>query len=262
MKLKWEDKITVNVIHRATSTETPNATNTSPIKTGTIYKETLDGLSFDMVYIEGGTFNMGSNNGEDDEKPVHSVMIDDFYIGKYEVTNKEYHMYDPGHDGKWNEDNRPVDTVSWEDCRKYCQWLSNKTGKNYRLPTEAEWEYACRAGTTAEYYWGNSMNGLYCWYNDNSDGETHPVGQTIPNAYGLYDMSGNVCEWCLDWYGENYYSQCTGISNPGGPSSGKCRVSRGGSWYGIDFDCRIAYRDEAWPGYRCGFLGFRLVRSP
>ena len=159
----------------------------------------------------------------------------------------------------------------------YCNWLSDREGlsrcysgsgdnkvldinkKGYRLPTEAEWEYACRGGTTTEYYWGNSMNGAYCWYNDNSKGRVQSVGQKKPNDLGLYDMSGNVREWCWDWIAGDYYSKSPS-KNLTGPSSGSARVFRGGSWYSFADYCRSACRGNFRPDYADGFIGFRPVR--
>ncbi|HPZ09954.1 MAG TPA: SUMF1/EgtB/PvdO family nonheme iron enzyme [Candidatus Eremiobacteraeota bacterium] len=210
----------------------------------------------EMVYINGGTFQMGSNNGRYDEKPVHSVTVNSFYMGRYPVTNKEYCLYDSSR--KNPGDNLPVVNVSWNDAVAYCKWLSKKTGENYRLPTEAEWEYACRAGTTTEYYWGDEMKDYYCWYYANSGEEVHPVGQKKPNAFGLYDMSGNVWEWCSDWYG-NYPS--VEAVNPTGLKSGSCSVLRGGACNCDAWDCRSAYRDwNYWPG--SSYIdGFRLLKT-
>ncbi len=235
----------------------------------------------EMVYIQGGTFEMGSNSGDGAEAPVHTVEVSSFYMGKYEVTNKEYKRYDSGHSGCWSEDNYPVESVSWYDAVGYCNWLSDSEGlsrcysgsgdsinldmnKNgYRLPTEAEWEYACRAGTTTEYYWGSSMDDSYCWYDENSGGTVHPVGQKNPNSFGLYDMSGNVLEWCWDWWGKSYYSSSP-YSNPAS-SSGlfSLRVERGGSWKSDAKYCRSASRGYfGGPDRWSNVVGFRLVRRP
>jgi len=214
-------------------------------------------IGTEIVYIDGGTFQMGSNHGNDNEKPVHSVTVSSFYIGKYPVTNKEYCCYNPSH--KNPGDYLPVVNVSWNDAMKYCKWLSNKTDKSYRLPTEAEWEYACKAGTTTKYYWGDEMDGNYCWYKENSGGKVHPVGQKLPNAWDLYDMSGNVWEWCNDWYGK-YPSGS--IIEPTGTGTGSYRVDRGGGWNGIADYCRSAFRDDYSPVYGSHGVGFRLVRDP
>jgi formylglycine-generating enzyme required for sulfatase activity/DNA-directed RNA polymerase subunit RPC12/RpoP len=210
----------------------------------------------DMVYIASGTFEMGSNNGDKDEKPVHSVTVNRFYMGKYEITNKEYCIYDSSHDNPG--DNLPVVNVSWNDAAGYCKWLIDITGKAYRLPTEAEWEYACRAGTTTEYFWGDKMDDSYCWYNGNSGGKVHQVGKKLPNAFGLYDMSGNVCEWCSDWYGD--YSTKS-VIDPIGLLQGSFRVLRGGSWNCNTYGCRLDYRNHSNPNSKRNYIGFRLVRS-
>ncbi|MEQ8191140.1 MAG: SUMF1/EgtB/PvdO family nonheme iron enzyme [Candidatus Eremiobacterota bacterium] len=210
----------------------------------------------EMVFIKGGTFQMGSNNGRDNEKPIHNVTVSNFYTGKYPVTNKEYFLYKASN--KNPGDNLPAVNVSWYDAIGYCKWLSGKTGKDYHLPTEAEWEYACRAETTTEYYWGNSINSSYCWYYDNTGLTVSPVGKKNPNKWGLYDMSGNVFEWCNDWYG-NYPS--SSVSNPTGPSLGSLRVFRGGSMDNDANFCRSAFRYGFSPTFCSGILGFRLTRT-
>jgi len=216
-----------------------------------------------MVFIVGGEFFIGSNKGKPDETPVHKVILNSFYMSACPVLNKEYCRYKPEH--KSPGEYFPAVFVTWYDALKYCNWLSEHDGldkcyeiteiqkrnvvswilgdasteytvvlninKNgYRLPTEAEWEYACRAGTTTEYYWGNSMNGSYCCYKDNSGSQVNTVGQKKPNQFGLYDMSGNVWEKCWDWFdkNKNYYENGPS-KNPVGPSSGSIRVDRGGS---------------------------------
>ena len=157
----------------------------------------------------------------------------------------------------------PVVCVSWNDAVSFCTWLSEKTGETYRLPTEAEWEYACRAGTETSYYTGNSESDLGSagWYKSNSDLKTRPVGQKKANAFGLYDMYGNVCEWCNDWFDSGYYSQSPS-NNPTGPSSGSYRVMRSGSWINSARYCRSAYRNWYTPTYTNYNLGFRVVRRP
>ncbi len=248
-----------------------------------------------MVLVAGGTFQMGSNAGDADEKPVHSVTLSDFYIGKYEVTLNQFKKFidetgyqtDADKDGgsyiwigsKWekrggvnwkcdaagnirtqNDYNHPVIHVSWNDADAYCTWLSRKTGKKYRLPTEAEWEYAARGGNKSSGYTYSGSNNIgdVAWYNENSGSETHPVGQKQSNELGLYDMSGNVWEWCNDWYGSDYY-QSSPTSNPKGPSDGSGRVSRGGSWSGNARDCRAANRSADYPDNRDNGMGFRLA---
>ena len=214
----------------------------------------------DMIYINEGSFQMGSNNiYDDDEQPIHEVTVSGFYIGKYPVTNKEYCLYKPSH--KNPGDNLPVVNVSWNEAADYCKWLSEQTCKIYRLPTEAEWEYACRAGSKTAYYWSSSgIMGNYAWYDDNSGGKVHPVGQKKSNAWGLYDMSGNVFEWCSDWYDENYYS-VSPSNNPTGPISGSYHVLRGGSWYLDSNYCRSSCRYRLAPDCYYDYTGFRIVRD-
>ena len=187
------------------------------------YEHDKTGMIF--VLIPGGTFKMGSEDGEANEKPVHDVKLSDFLISKYEVTQEVWEKImgnNPSHfkDNKKN----PVEQVSWEDCQEFCK----KTG--LRLPTEAEWEYACRAGTKTKFYWGDEEDGDYMWYHANSEYKTHPVGEKKPNGYGLHDMSGNVWEWCQDWWDENYYENSP-KENPKSPEKGQFRVLRGGGWY-------------------------------
>jgi formylglycine-generating enzyme required for sulfatase activity len=262
----------------------------------------------EMVYIKGGTFQMGSNE-DDSSKPVHTVTVDNFYIGKYEVTNKEYCEFlnsagnqeegertwirgISGHEYvgiiqkgdkfivKRGYEYNPVVNITWYGAVAYCNWLSDREGlvkcygekdnrgegdikkKGYRLPTEAEWEYACRAGTTTEYYWGNEIDGSYCWYGDNRDrgGCHHKVGLLLPNGYNLYDMSGNVSEWCNDWYDRNYYSQSPS-NNPVGPSSGSSRVIRGGKYSDTE-KCKSASRHQFEPDQCLYYFGFRSARTP
>lgn len=247
------------------------------VKTGRNIMDTKAEITIKMIFIHGGTFQMGSNT-VNDEKPIHSVTVNSFYMGKYPVTNKKYKLFKPEHKGKWSEPDYPVETLNWYDMIKYCNWLSDKEGldmcysesesnikmdisKNgYRLPTEAEWEYACRAGTTTDYYWGDIINGDYCWYYDNSNNTIHSVGQKKPNEFGLYDMSGNVWEWCWDWYGHDYY-KVSPSDNPAGPAEGLVRVVRGG---GLDYysaTCRSACRHTYGPDGTDYRTGFRPVRS-
>jgi len=221
----------------------------------------------EMVFVKGGTFTMGATSeqgseAESDEKPAHSVTLPDYYIGKYEVTQAQweavmgnkpsYHKGDP---------NRPVDGVSWDDVQEYITKLNQRTGKSYRLPTEAEWEYAARGGSSSRGYKYSGSNTLsdVAWYDDNSNDETHPVGTKNPNELGIYDMSGNVYEWCSDWYGA--YSS-NSQTNPQGPSEGSYRVFRGGGWSSYAGRCRVSFRDRGRAGIRDGYLGFRLVLVP
>ncbi len=219
-----------------------------------------------MVFIKGGTFQMGSNK-YNDEKPIHSVRVSDFYIGKYEVTFAQYDAFceatnrkKPDDEG-WGRGNRPVINVSWNDAVAYCKWLSQKTGYEYRLPTEAEWEYAAGGGSTHQKWAGTDNESLlrsYAWYGANSNGKTHPIGGKQPNKLGLHDMSGNVWEWCSDWYSGYYYSKGPS-SNPQGPKSGSFRVYRGGSWNDYATNCHVPYCNYYTPTHRSYDLGFRVV---
>ena len=224
----------------------------------------------EMVRIPNGTFTMGSPSNEQDryssEGPQHQVTISsDFYMGRYEVTQAQWEAvmgsnpassYGVGND-------YPVYYVSWNDCQTFISKLNEMGYGTFRLPTEAEWEYACRAGTETRFYWGDDPSYTeikdYCWYSsNNSSYGTKAVGQKLPNSLGLYDMSGNVYEWCQDWYGS--YSSNSQI-DPTGPSSGSARVLRGGYWHDGARLCRSASRGISSPGNRFYGLGVRLLRS-
>jgi formylglycine-generating enzyme required for sulfatase activity len=281
--------------------------------TETQKNETKTSIEPAMVSIQGGSFNMGSNES-DDEKPIHRVTVNSFKMGKYEVTVKEFAAFVNAtnyqtdaekigkswvYNSKWEESdgvtwrddeegrhrpetdwNKPAIHVSWNDATAYCDWLSKKTGKTFRLPTEAEWEFAAGSGPKHyKYSWGsyepsNSENvGNVAdetthpkygkWKNDGFVGYKDgyffaaPVGSFQPNELGLYDMTGNVWEWCSDWYDATYYANSPG-SNPVGPSSGSHRVLRGGSWCNTVSECRVAYRYYDGSAGRCGF---RVVLS-
>ena len=223
-------------------------------------------LHNEFVAVEGGTFRMGSYSGSSDEKPLHSVTVSDFNISKTEVTFEQYDAFCDAtgrkkpYDKGWGRGDRPVINVNWLDAVAYCEWKSKATGKTYRLPTEAEWEYAARGGNKSKGYTYSGSNDLDAvgWYNGNSNSKTHPVAQKQPNELGLYDMSGNVWEWCSDWYGS--YSSSP-QNNPQGPNSGSIRVLRGGSLYRYDSSCRVADRDWDFPYRWRYYLGFRLVLS-
>jgi formylglycine-generating enzyme required for sulfatase activity len=222
--------------------------------------------SFEMVLVTGGTFTMGFTweQGSDldgDEKPARQVTVSDFYIGKYEVTQKEWREVmgsNPPELAFKGCDNCPVERVSWADIQQFLSKLNAKTGKTYRLPTEAEWEYAARGGASSRGYKYSGSNRVdeVAWYKSNSGNKTHPVGQKKANELGLYDMSGNVWEWCADWYGD--YST-GGQINPKGPSRATNRVSRGGSWGYDARSCRVSNRYYYTPSSRSIALGFRLA---
>ena len=216
-----------------------------------------------MVYVEGGTFTMGAtseqgSDAESDEKPIHQVTLSSFSIGKYEVTQEEWEAVMGNNPSSFKGSKRPVERVSWNDCQEFIRKLNTMTGKHFRLPTEAEWEYAARGGnkTIGYKYAGSDNFDRVAWCNNNSGDTTHDVGQKSPNELGLYDMSGNVWEWCADWYGSyNSNSQ----TNPSGPSSGSYRVRRGGSWINSAWCCRVSYRGRSSPGSTSYDLGLRLA---
>jgi formylglycine-generating enzyme required for sulfatase activity len=223
----------------------------------------VNSLGMEFVWISAGEFLMGSTDGDDDERPVHRVRISrPFYLGKYAVTQGEWEAIMGSNPSRFRDGPRqPVEQVSWEDAQEFIRKLNaQEKGAQYRLPTEAEWEYAARAGTTTAYCFGDDASQLraYAWYGDNSDKRTHPVGQLQPNAWGLYDMHGNVWEWVQDWYGA--YTAEPAV-DPQGPSSGSVRVIRGGGWFDYARNCRSAFRSYADPGYRNDLLGLRLLRT-
>jgi formylglycine-generating enzyme required for sulfatase activity len=228
------------------------------------YIEAHGGLNLEMVWLPGGEFQMGSNDSDasGDEKPVHSVSLDGFWIGKYEVTQRQYEALMGSDPSRFKGADWPVDTVSWNNATAFCRKLSSVTGKAYLLPTEAQWEYACRAGSAGKWCFGSdeSQLGKYAWFDRNSGSQTHPVGQKQPNAWRLFDMHGNVWEWCGDWYADSY-SGALSERNPTGPNSGTFRVLRGGSWVSYPGGCRSAYRSWFGPGDRVGINGFRVVRT-
>jgi len=244
-----------------------SVTSFPPVAPSTIEESRTGASSLiaEMVFVHGGTFQMGSNSRGNDEKPFHSVTISNYYIGKYEVTQKLWRDVmgnDPPELSFKGCDQCPVEKVSWNDIQEFLQKLNLKTGKNYRLPTEAEWEYAARGGNQSKGYIYSGSNTIdeIAWYGSNSGSKTHPVGQKHPNELGLYDMTGNVWEWCSDWYGDTYYKSSP-MDNPKGPSIGTSRSLRGGSWfYGPNF-CRTGKRGKNNPDDRHSGCGFRLCTS-
>jgi len=275
-----------------TTTQTTQTTQPQQTTQSTSNQQSTS-VSANMVRIQGGTFTMGSPTNEPERigtEVQHQVTVSSFYMGKYEVTQKEYQEIMGTNPSYSKGDNLPVERVSWYDAIEYCNKRSQKEGltpaytidKNqkdpnnkssyddvkwivtwnrnangYRLPTEAEWEYACRAGTSTAYNTGANINDNTGWYSSNSGNKTHPVGQKSANAWGLYDMHGNVWEWCWDWYG-GYSSGSQ--TDPMGASSGAVRVNRGGGWYDSAVLLRSAFRDDSYPSGRGINLGFRLVR--
>jgi len=218
-----------------------------------------------MVLVEGGTFIMGSNYWGYDEEPEHAVTVNSFYIGKYEVTQKEWKEIMGYNPCLFKGDDLPIEQVSWNEIQEFLKELNENTGKNYRLPTEAEWEYASQGGNKSEGYMYSGSNNIedVAWYSGNSDNKTHPVGTKLPNELGIYDMSGNVSEWCNDWYAVAYYRESPN-NNPQGPPTGDSRTFRNGSYLNCEDacedDCRHSYRLSAKPDYR-NDVGFRVVRD-
>ena len=249
---------------RKTDTPAPPSAGSSTDNTGGVQTVTVNGVSFKMVYVAGGSFTMGctgeqGNDCYDDEKPAHLVTLSSYYIGQTEVTQGLwYAVMGSNPSGFKKGDNYPVEQVSWNDCQEFIRKLNQLTGKTFALPTEAQWEYAARGGNKSQgyKYAGSNTLGNVAWYTDNSSNSTHPVATKSPNELGLYDMSGNVWEWCQDRYG-TYPSYAQ--TDPTGASSGSYRVYRGGGWSGSARGCRVSARYSRSPGYRYGDLGLRLV---
>ena len=231
---------------------------------GKHYREyTVNGVRFKMIAVEGGTFTMGATseqqNPGSDEKPTHTVTLSDYYIGETEVTQELWAAVMGSNPSNFTGNmQRPVEKVSWEDCQTFIRKLNQLTGANFRLPTEAEWEFAARGGRSSRGYQYSGSNNLgdVAWYWNNASETTHPVKTKSPNELGIYDMSGNVWEWCQDWKGSYSSSSQT---NPKGPSTGSDRVNRGGSWFRHARYCRSASRSNSAPGNRGNGLGLRLA---
>ena len=224
---------------------------------------TIKGVNYEMVWVEGGTFRMGATSEQgseayDREKPVHSVTLSSYCIGKTEVTQALWKAVMGTNPSLFKGDNLPVECVSWDDCQAFIRKLNVLTGQNFRLPTEAEWEFACRGGNNSRGYKYSGSNYIdnVAWYRDNSGDKTHPVATKSPNELGIYDMSGNVSEWCSDWYGD-YSSGAQ--TNPKGPYGGSHRVSRGGSWRSLAGYCRSSIRNYYYPTNRYNIRGLRLA---
>lgn len=227
----------------------------------------VSGVLLDMVYVKAGSFMMGASEDDEEvygwEMPEHQVTLtNDYYIGKHEVTQgvwKAVMGNNPSYFAKG--DDYPVEKVSWDDVQVFIAKLNELTGKKYALPTEAQWEYAARGGEKSKGYKYSGSNDLaeVAWYDFNSDYETHLVGMKAPNELGIYDMTGNVWEWCQDWYDD--YSSDAQI-DPVGPEDGSYRVLRGGSWFNDARRCRVSFRSETKPTNRNSYLGFRLVLLP
>ena len=255
---------------RSSSSDSANSNSSSQPIDNSSY--TLDvktfyanGVSFQMVEVQGGTFKMGGTSEQgsdiyDDEKPIHSVTLSSYYIGKYEVTQELWQAVMGNNPSNSKGNRKPVECVSWNDCKTFIAKLNSLTGKNFRLPTEAEWEFASRGGKKSKgyKYSGSNIIENVAWYSSNARYQTHDVGTKSSNELGIYDMSGNVWEWCSDWYG-NYSSNAQ--SNPTGPSSGSYRVFRGGSSSYDAGRCRSSTRCDNAPVFVSSNLGLRLCLS-
>jgi formylglycine-generating enzyme required for sulfatase activity len=220
----------------------------------------LDEIYANMVSVKGGTFTMGNSDRDaySWEKPAHRVTVDNFQISKYLVTQKQWQEVMDDNPSRYQGDDLPVENVSWEDVQQFIQKLNDLTGRAYRLPTEAEWEFAARGGVNSRNYkYAGSYNiNDVAWYARNSGNQTKPVGTAkSSNELGLYDMSGNVWEWCNDWFGSYTGAAQT---NPKGPETGTARVFRGGSWYYDARSCYVSYRSSAGPDLKNNNIGFRL----
>ena len=259
------DSKTVSILEGQTASLSGVLTTHTSSSGNTITIPVKDGISIDMVRVEAGTFTMGATpemkKPYNYEKPTHSVTLtNDYYIGKYEVTQALWKAVMGNNPSNFKGDNLPVEMVSWDDCQEFISKLNRITGKTFRLPTEAEWEYAARGGNKSRgyQYCGSRKLSDVAWYDDNSGHKTHAVGTKQPNELGIYDMSGNVWEWCQDWYGT--YSSSSQV-NPTGANSGSDRVYRGGGWCFSARFCRSSFRLSATPAYRVIDLGLRLVLS-
>jgi formylglycine-generating enzyme len=233
------------------------------ISWGADHKDAATGMEF--IFVKGGCYQMGDTfgDGNTEEIPAHQVCVNDFYIGKHAVTQGQWKAVMGSNPSEFKEcgDDCPVEQISWNDARSFIHKLNRmKPGNNYRLPTEAEWEYAARSGGKKEKYAGGADAESAAWYFENSDMKTHPVGTKAPNGLGLYDMSGNVFQWCLDWDDKNYYGGSP-VDNPQGPASGEYRVIRGGSWVSTEHGVRTTYRLGRVPDRRSGDIGLRLLKG-
>jgi formylglycine-generating enzyme required for sulfatase activity len=233
-------------------------------ETSSMQTFTVNGVSFTMVDVEGGTFTMGAtaeqgSDAEINESPAHQVTLSSFSIGQTEVT-QELWLTVMGSNPSWFKDDiqRPVEFVNWDECQEFITKLNEITGKSFRLPTEAEWEYAARGGNKSQGFKYSGSNNIdeVAWYSENSGSKTHAVGIKAPNELGLYDMSGNVYEWCQDWYGD--YS-ADAQTNPTGAASGNYRVGRSGSWGSGTGYCRVSARSDLAPTGASARVGLRLA---
>ena len=227
----------------------------------------VNSIGMVLVPIPAGEFMMGHAESAGIDQTKHLVRITKpFHLGAFEVTQEQYEKVMGKNPSDSKGPTNPVENVSWDDAVEFCRKLSElpeekAAGHVYRLPTEAEWEYACRAGTTTKFSFGDdeSRFGQHAWFDENSGEKTHPVGEKKPNAWGLYDMHGNVSEWCQDWHGD-YPSEP--VTDPTGPTTGSLRVNRGGSWGSVAWSCQSGFREGYYPTNRYSSLGFRVARGP
>ncbi len=259
----FEDTITLIIEAKNKLDEEKSRTTESQHQLTKEARETED----EMVFVKGGCFDMGDifDTGNSDEKPVHTVCVGGFYLGKTEVTQKQWVDITGHNPSKFPCEDCPVERVSWNDVQGFIKKLNEKTGMNYRLPTEAEWEYAARSGGRKE-QWAGTSNveeiGEYAWYGLNAEGRTHTVAGKLPNGIGIYDMMGNVWEWCSDWYNEHYY-ETHPSKDPQGHSEGPNCVLRGGGWRSKEKGLRTTDRNDFDPASKkFSDIGFRLARSP
>ncbi len=252
-------------IRRIESRQQSSSSGSSSPSVGQNLTITANGVTFTMVAVQGGSFQMGAtaeqgSDAYDDEKPAHRVTLSDYYIGQTEVSQALWQAVMGSNPSNWKGDNLPVEQVSWDDCQQFITKLNQLTGKKFRLPTEAEWEYAARGGDKSRgyKYVGSNDIGSVAWYEGNSGSKTHPVGQKQANELGIYDMAGNVWEWCQDWYDEKYYGKSPS-TNPCNNTSASDRVRRGGSWYSYARSCRVSHRNYYDPDDRNYYLGLRLA---
>lgn len=247
--VKMAEKVAARLIESVEGSSTSSGNSLSTF--GEVETFTVNGVSFDMVKVDGGEFMMGSYEGANDEQPVHTERVGTFYMGKTEVTQKLWTAVMGSNPSRFRGENLPVENVSWFDCQEFVERLSRLTGRIFRLPSEAEWEYASKGGSRSRNYKYSGSNDLYRvgWYNENSSGTTHPVGMKLDNELGIFDMSGNVWEWCSDNYSSSYSS----------PRNSPYRVYRGGSWHNSPELCRSALRCDGSPGGRHDYLGLRLA---
>ncbi len=256
--------------HEAARGESGQTPSDAPMPEGAPAELCVDlggGVKMEMTLIPAGSFLMGDELGDHFEQPVHPVTITQpFYLGKFQVTQEQWHAVMGTHPSSFKGPHNPVETVSWDDCREFLARLNEKFhphGAGFGLPTEAQWEYACRAGTTTRWSFGDNPAQLdeYAWWEKNAHGTTHPVGQKKPNPWNLFDMHGNVWEWCADLWDPGYYVESP-AEDPPGPDAGWFRVLRGGSWfndYPIFFRCACRY--SVVPGRRHRYYGLRVAMA-